>query len=98
MNLLIMGKQEWDRSVSFDVYERERNKDLPELPIFATAEEEIEVERIDEESIRNFLKEKEILTIPDWVKHYIFQKIPAHFTPFAHMGVNDDLTSETRLE
>jgi uncharacterized protein (DUF885 family) len=96
--LLIMGKQEWDRSVSFDVYERERNKGLPELPIFSSAEEEIEVERIDEESIRNFLVEKEILTIPDWVKHYVFQKIPPHFEPFAHMGVNDDLTSETRLD
>jgi len=96
--LLIMGKQEWDRSVSFDVYERERNKGLQELPIFSSAEEEIEVERIDEESIRNFMTEKEILTIPDWVKNYIFRKIPAHFAPFAHMGVNDDLTSETRLD
>ncbi|UCH65982.1 MAG: DUF885 domain-containing protein [Ignavibacterium sp.] len=96
--LLIMGKQEWDRSVSFDVYERERNKGLPELPIFSSAKEEIEVERRDEESIRNFLVEKEILSIPDWVKHYVFQKIPPHFEPFAHMGVNDDLTSETRLD
>jgi hypothetical protein len=96
--LLIMGKQEWDRSVSFDVYERERNKGLPELPILSSAEEEIAVERIDEEAIRKFLVEKEILTIPDWVKHYIFQNIPAHFEPFAHMGVNDDLTSETRLD
>jgi hypothetical protein len=96
--LLIMGKQEWDRSVSFDVYEREKNKDLPELPILSSAEEEIEVERIDEEAIRNFLVEEDILTIPNWVKHYIFRKIPPHFEPFAHMGVNDDLTSETRLD
>jgi hypothetical protein len=96
--LLIMGKQEWDRSVSFDVYERERNKGLPELPIFSSAEEEIEVERLDEQAIRNFLEEKEILTIPGWVKHYVFRKIPPHFEPFAHMGVNDDLTSKTRLD
>ena len=95
--LLIMGKQEWDRSVSFDVYEREKNKELSELKIFASADEEILMESTDEESIRNFLVEKEILTIPDWVKHYKFLKLPPHISPFSYMGVTDDLTSETRL-
>jgi len=96
--LLIMGKQEWDRSVSFDAYEKQRNKELQELNIFASAEEEITAERMDEESIRNFLIEKEILTIPDWVKHYKFLNLPQHISPFSPMVVNDDLTSEARLD
>ena len=43
--LLLMGKQEWDRSVAFDIYEKERNKYLPELRIFGSAEEQIDVGR-----------------------------------------------------
>jgi hypothetical protein len=94
--LLLMGKQEWDRSVAFDVYEKEKNKYLPELRIFSSADEQIEIGERDEESIRNFLKEKEIFTIPDRVKHYHFVKLPQYISALT-MGVRDDLTSETRL-
>ncbi len=95
--LLIMGKQEWDRSVAFDIYEKQRNKYLPELSIFSSAEEQMETERMDEEAIRYFIEEKELLTIPDWVQHYRFVKIPPYLIPVS-MGVRDDLTSETRLD
>jgi len=95
--LLIMGKQEWDRSVAFDIYEKQRNKNLSELQIFSSAEEQMETERMDEETIRYFIQEKDLLTIPDWVQHYIFVKIPPHLIPVS-MGVRDDLTSETRLD
>ncbi|RKY98797.1 MAG: DUF885 domain-containing protein, partial [Ignavibacteriae bacterium] len=95
--LLIMGKQEWDRSVAFDIYEKQRNKSLPELTIFSSAEEQMEEERKGEEAIRDFIYEKNIFTIPDWVQHYSFVKIPSHLIPVS-MGVRDDLTSETRLD
>ena len=95
--LLIMGKQEWDRSVAFDIYEKQRNKSLPELTIFSSAEEQMEEERKGEEAIRDFIYEKNIFTIPDWVQHYRFVKIPSHLIPVS-MGVRDDLTSETRLD
>ncbi|MCH6574342.1 MAG: DUF885 domain-containing protein [Bacteroidetes bacterium] len=95
--LLIMGKQEWDRSVAFDIYEKQRNKYLPDLTIFSSAEEQMETERIDEEAIRYFIEEKELFTIPDWVQHYRFVDIPLYLIPVS-MGVRDDLTSETRLD
>jgi len=47
--LLLMGKSEWIRSVSFVSFERERNVGLPELKIFSSAEEQITKERIYEE-------------------------------------------------
>ena len=94
--LLIMGKQEWDRSVAFDLYEKQRNKNLPELKIFSSAEEQSDAERIDEEAIRYFIQEKNIFTIPDWVQHYRFVDIPNYLIPIS-LGVQDDLTSETRL-
>ncbi len=95
--LLIMGKQEWDRSVAFDIYEKQSNKNLPELKIISSAQEQIEKERIDEEAIRKFIQEKNIFTIPDWVQHYRFVEIPSYLTPVT-MGVRDDLASETRLD
>ena len=94
--LLIMGKQEWDRSVAFDLYEKQRNKNLPGLKIFSSAEEQSDAERIDEEAIRYFIQEKNIFTIPDWVQHYRFVDIPNYLIPVS-LGVQDDLTSETRL-
>ena len=94
--LLIMGKQEWDRSIAFDLYEKQRNKNLPELKIFSSAEEQSAAERIDEEAIRYFIQEKNIFTIPDWVQHYRFVDIPNYLIPVS-LGVQDDLTSETRL-
>jgi hypothetical protein len=95
--LLIMGKQEWDRSVAFDIYEKQKNKNLPELNIFSSAKEQINAERIDEEEIRYFIKQKDIFTIPEWVQHYRFVDIPSYLAPL-NMGVSDDLTSETRLD
>jgi len=95
--LLLMGKQEWDRSVAFDIYEKQRNKYLMELRLFSSSEEQIEVGKKDEQSIRDFLEEKEIMTIPDWVKHYYFEKLPPYISALT-MGVRDDLTSETRLD
>ncbi|MFC2102885.1 DUF885 family protein [Bacteroidota bacterium] len=95
--LLLMGKQEWDRSVAFDIYEREKNKYLLPLRIFGSAEEQIEIGKKDEQSIRDFLEEKDIMTIPDWVMHYYFEKIPPYISALT-LGVRDDLTSETRLD
>jgi len=96
--LLFMGNQEWERSVAFGIYENKRNRYEAELELFSSAEEQISAERLGEQAIRNFLEEKDILTIPEWVKHYNFVKLPKHFAPLSHMGVNDDLTSETRLD
>ncbi len=96
--LLIMGKNEWNRSVSFDVFERERNKLLPELEIFTSADEQITKGKEYEKEIRKFLVEKDIMSLPDWVQHYINKKTPPHIEPFTNLGVVDDLTSETRLD
>ncbi|MGB5289530.1 MAG: DUF885 family protein [Ignavibacteriaceae bacterium] len=96
--LLQMGKSEWNRSVSFELFERERNAGLPGLMIFSSAAEQILQERIYEEEIRKFLVDKNLMSVPDWVQHYINKNIPPHIEPFTNMGVVDDLTSETRLD
>ena len=96
--LLLMGEIEWNRSVAFEVFERERNTGLPELKIFSSAEEQIAKEKEYEQQVRDFLIAKNLMSVPDWVQNYINKKIPPHIEPFTNMGVVDDLTSETRLD
>ncbi len=95
--LLAMGAQEWERSVACETYERARNEGLPELPLFPTQAVQIAREAQEEQKIRQFLRAKHILTIPDWVQHYRNLPMPSYLEPLAFMGVADDLTSATRL-
>ena len=94
--LLRMGKQEWNRAVAFDTFEKLRNADIPQDKIFNSIAEQIAQEKIDELAIRKFLKEKNILTIPKLVRHYNFTKYKKYLLPLSFLGVNDDLTSVSR--
>lgn len=96
--LLAQGRLEWNRSVAFEAFEAQRNKDIPQAKLFGSAAEQIARERQDEEAIRRFLEENNIMAVPGWLQHYLNQKIPARIAPLAYMGVTDDLTSETRLD
>ncbi|MFQ5707499.1 MAG: DUF885 family protein [bacterium] len=96
--LLRMGRLAWARSVAFDVYERLRNSKIPAAALFASAEAQVEQSQKDEAAIREFLVEKGIMSVPDWLHHYRNAKTPATVAPLAFMGVADDLTSETRLD
>src|ERR1051325_11090943 len=42
--LLVMSKQEWERSIAFELFERTRNEGLPTPPVFATQAAQIERE------------------------------------------------------
>ena len=96
--LLAMGRLEWHRSVAFEAYAQGRNANEPPADIFKSAAEQIAKEAEDEAAIRKFLEAYGIMSVPDWLGHYHNKKIPDHIAPLAHMGVVDDLTSETRLD
>jgi len=96
--MLEIGKAEWNRSVAFDTFEKLKNKNIPPAKLFSSSEEQIKQEEIDEEAIRKFLEEKDIMSVPGWVKHYWNKKIPDYVAPLAMMGVTDDLTFENRLD
>ncbi len=95
--LLEASKQEWERSVAFETFEHTRNAGLPELPVFPNQAAQIEREAQLEGEIREFLGVKDILSVPDWVKHYHNLPLPSYLEPLSFMGVTDDLTSTTRL-
>ncbi|MBI3404715.1 MAG: DUF885 family protein [Acidobacteria bacterium] len=96
--LLEMGRQEFERAASFEIYERARNQGLPELKLFATQAEQQSHQAKDEAVVRRYLEEKGILSIPSWLGHYHVRPLPAYLKPLASLGVTDDLTSPTRLK
>ncbi|HEV8366751.1 MAG TPA: DUF885 family protein [Pyrinomonadaceae bacterium] len=96
--LLNSSKQEWERSIAFESFERTRNDGVPELAVFANQAVQIEREAQLENDIRRFLEARNILSVPDWVKHYHNLPLPSYLAPLSFMGVTDDLTSATRLD
>src|SRR5436189_4960472 len=68
--LLAMGRQEWDRAVAFEAFEKERNFKVPSLKSAANTDSWIKDAAAKELQIREFLDKRGILTVPDWVQHY----------------------------
>ena len=96
--LLAMSQQEWNRSVAFEAYQQTRLAGLPPAPMFASAEAQMQAEKADEEKVRAFLVDQQILSVPSWLKHYRNLKLPAYLEPLQDMGVADDLTGPSRLD
>ncbi len=95
--LVAMARQDWARAVAFEAYERRRNAALPELELFPSLDAQLAREAADETRIRSYLRDKGILTVPDWLRHYRTAPLPAYLAPLGGWGVDDDLTSATRL-
>jgi hypothetical protein len=96
--LLAQGQQAWHRAVAWETLEQSRNLDQPPLPVFKTIEQQIQASALKEAEIRAFLESRDLVTVPDWLPHYLSRPLPPHVEPLAFLGVNDDLTSESRLE
>ena len=96
-DLLAISRQEWDRAVAFEQYEKQRNQGLPELKLAASLQEQVENSKRDELAIRKFLDEKGILTVPGNVGHYTIRPMPGYIEALADFGETDDFTGPSRL-
>jgi len=94
--ILAMGRQEWNRAVAFEAYEKNRNKDIPPLKMAANIDSEIKDATARESEIRKFLSERGILTVPDWFQHYTLRPTPDYLRAFGFTET-DDFTSPSRL-
>src|SRR4029077_9364939 len=65
--ILAMGRQEWNRAVAFETYERNRNRNLPPLKSADNLDTWIKDATAKEEQIRQFLEQHSILTVPNWM-------------------------------
>jgi hypothetical protein len=96
--LTTRGRQEWERALAFEAYEKNRNSKLPQLALAKDQANQMARERQQEQEIRNFLEEKNVLTVPAWLRHYRNLPYPAYLAPISAFGVADDLTGPTRLQ
>jgi uncharacterized protein (DUF885 family) len=96
-DLLAMGRQEWNRVVAFEAFEKNRNKDVPPLKTPDNMVKWIKETAEKESQIRKFLEDRGILTVPDWVQHYTLRAMPEYLRALQGFGEMDDFTSPSRL-
>jgi uncharacterized protein (DUF885 family) len=96
--LLAMGRQEWNRAVAFEGYEKERDRDVPPLKLAENTDSWIKDAAAKEMSIREFLDKHGILTVPDWIQHYTLRPMPEYLHALEGFGEMDDFTSASRLK
>src|SRR5207248_10097105 len=96
--LLAMGKQEWNRAVAFEAFEKNRNKNVPPLKLATNIDNWIKDTAQKELLIREFLEKHGILTVPDWVQHYSLRPMPEYLRALQDFGEMDDFTSPSRLK
>ncbi|HUE41005.1 MAG TPA: DUF885 family protein [Chthoniobacterales bacterium] len=95
--LLAMGRQEWARAVAFEVYEKNRNKDVPPLKIADNIDSWIADAAAKELQVRKFLEERGIVSVPDWVQRYTLRATPEYLRALG-FSETDDFTSPSRLK
>jgi hypothetical protein len=95
--LLAMGRQEWNRAVAFEAYEKNRNQMVAPLPVAKDIDAWIKDTSAKEAAIREFLDRHGILTVPDWLRHYTFGAMPDYLRTLAGFTEMDDFTSPSRL-
>lgn len=96
-DLLAMGRQELQRAVSFEQWERERNASVPALRMALDLRTQIEDSVKAEAAIRNYLVRNNIVSVPDWIAHYTVRPTPAHLKALDGFGEMIDFTSPSRL-
>jgi uncharacterized protein (DUF885 family) len=96
--LLAMGQQEWARSIASQTYEEHRNEGTPQLALFKDQAEQIAHEEKDEQAVRKYLEDKNILSVPAWVQHYTFVPNPTYIAAFGGIGEADYFTGPSHLK
>ncbi len=93
--LLAISRQEWERAVTFEQLEKQRNQGLPELKIAANIDEQIRTSERDELAIRDFLEKKGILTVSPEIGHYAIRLMPGYISALSGFGETDDFLHAT---
>lgn len=97
-DLLRMGRQEWERSVSFETLARAASTGVPDVPFYGTIEKQMDAEKANELAIRKYMVTHGVLSDPAEVRHYYYLPVPPYIAALSFMGVTDDLTGPSRLE
>jgi hypothetical protein len=78
--LLAMARQDFERVLAMESYEHQRDLHAPELKMAATADQESVRMAHDDASIRSYLTEHQILTVPANLPHWTVRLASANWT------------------
>jgi len=95
--LVAQAQQEWRRAVAFEGIEANRNRLVPPLVMAPTLEEFVARNQKAEVAIRQFLAEREILTLPAGLQHFTLRPQPPYLAALGDFIEMDDFTSPSRL-
>ena len=96
--LLAMARQDFDRVLAFEAYERQRNLDALSLKPASSLDEEIARGRRDEEQTLQYLVLHQILSVPAGLPHWTLQPMPDYLAALAEFGEVDDFGSASRMQ
>jgi hypothetical protein len=91
------ARQDLERAIAFEALEIQRNRDQPDWILPQSIEEQIQRELQGEQMLRGYCEEHDLVSFPDWLRHYRNLPMPNYLLPLRGMGVTDDLTSRHRL-
>jgi len=91
------GRREYDRAVWLELVHRNRNRDVPEPPLAASAESQARAEEAAEAGVRQFYEREGLLSQPAGLGRYLARPMPAYLEPLRFLGVADELTGPGRL-
>jgi hypothetical protein len=83
--LVARAEQEFRRAVAFEKLEANRNRSVPPLVMAPTLKEFITRNRTSEAEVREFLKHREVLTLPAWLQHYTLRPIPPYLAALGEL-------------
>ncbi len=84
--ILLMGRQEYDRSVALEIYERQRDAGVPDLPMAPDQAAQSAMTRRAEAEIRRFLEDEGIVSVPEWLPHYVDLPVPPYLEALDGFG------------
>lgn len=96
--LVARADQEFRRSAAFETLEVNRNRSVPPLVIAPTLEEFIARNKRREAEVREFLTNRDVLTLPTWLQHYTLRPLPPYLAALRDFVETDDFTSASRLD
>jgi hypothetical protein len=95
--LVAQAEQEWRRAVAFEGIEVNRNHLVPPLVMAPTSEAFVARNQKAEVAIRQFLAERQILTLPAGLQHFTLRPQPPYLAALGDFIEMDDFTSPSRL-
>ncbi|WP_420612825.1 DUF885 family protein [Candidatus Spongiisocius sp.] len=96
--MVMLAERELYRNYAWEEVERNRYGATPVPDRFPTAEAQCEQEARDEQAVREFYENENLLTQPDSLRRYLTAPLPEYVQPLNWLGVANDLTSDQRLD